>query len=91
MNKKKELLKLFTPYVDDEWHGEGYPIKAHLMADDVLDLLSKEEERIKAEERERVFEEVEKMLGIPSTDKPFSMNVQIYSGLWKSLRKGGKR
>ena len=41
---REKLLKLITPYIDDEWHGEGYPVKAELIVDDVLALFPDIEE-----------------------------------------------
>ena len=33
---KDKLYKLVTGYIDSEWHGEGFPVTAELIVDDIL-------------------------------------------------------
>ena len=63
---REKALKLITPFIDDEWHGKGYPVKAELTADGLIPLIREETlkeanvERLKAEldalHRERIGE-----------------------------------
>uniref|UniRef100_A0A6M3XYM2 Uncharacterized protein n=1 Tax=viral metagenome TaxID=1070528 RepID=A0A6M3XYM2_9ZZZZ len=39
---REKALKLITPFIDDEWHGKGYPVKAELIADGLIPLIREE-------------------------------------------------
>jgi len=39
---REKALKLITPFIDDEWHGKGYPVKAEILIDQLIPLIREE-------------------------------------------------